>query len=58
VEVKNIDQTLNYRLFDSNGRQLSFGECTMQQNAISVPPNAGVYFLEIENKRYKLMATD
>jgi hypothetical protein len=30
----------------------------MSVNAISVPPNAGVYFLEIENKRYKLMAID
>ncbi|MBI3238070.1 MAG: T9SS type A sorting domain-containing protein [Flavobacteriia bacterium] len=58
VEVKNFNRTLSYRLFDSNGRQLSFGECTMPQNAISVPSNAGVYFLEIENKRYKLMATD
>jgi len=58
VEVKNANRTLNYRLFDSNGRQLSSGVCSTPVNAISVPSNAGVYFLEIENKRFKLMATD
>jgi SprB repeat len=58
IEMMNVGRILNYSLFDSNGRQLTSGELPTSVSTIAVPEKAGVYFLEIENRRFKLVSID
>ncbi|MES2556998.1 MAG: T9SS type A sorting domain-containing protein [Bacteroidota bacterium] len=56
LEVVDFTHTLNYKLFDSNGGMVTSGELSTPITGIEVPDNAGVYFLEIENRRFKLVS--
>lgn len=56
IEIADFNRMLSYSIFDSNGRELTSGEFTTSVSTISVPDKAGFYFLEIENRRFKLIS--
>ncbi|HLP54974.1 MAG TPA: T9SS type A sorting domain-containing protein [Fluviicola sp.] len=56
VEIADFSRKLEYTLFDSNGRKITSGDLVTSVNSIVVPDNAGVYFLEVENRRFKLVS--